>query len=66
MDEIEKLCLKITTLQQDRQAAQIELDRIGKLFLAIVEELNEKKNELRQIDLSIDFAQKSLVELNLS
>ena len=66
MEEIDKLCLKITTLQQDRQAAQIELDRIGKLFLAIVEELNEKKNELRQIDLSIDFAQKSLVELNLS
>lgn len=66
MDEIEKLCLKITTLQQDRQAAQLELERIGKLFLAIVEELNEKKQEVRMIDLSIDFAQKSLVELNLS
>ena len=66
MEEIDKLCLKITTLQQDAERAFVEEKRIRALFLQLAKELDEKKEEIRLLNLSIDFAQKSLVELNLS
>jgi len=64
MNEVEKLVLKINTLQQDYDEATIEEKRIRALFLQIAGELSEKTEEVRLIKASLDIAQKHIQELN--
>jgi di/tripeptidase len=58
MDEIEKLVLKIKTLQQDYDKEIIHEKRIRSLFLQLAKELSEKTEEVRVIKASLDIAQK--------
>ena len=64
MDEIEKLVLKINTLQQDYDKEIIHEKRIRSLFLQLAKELSEKTEEVRVIKASLDIAQKHIQELN--